>query len=81
MENLNISQTVLTLIKEKCQLESKIDLKSDLGSYFNSITYIQFLIACEDEFDIEIDDDELDMAIFQTVEDIVNFVCKKVDNK
>lgn len=66
----HIQSEVLCLAKEKIQTELEITGETPLEALLNSVTYIQFLIACEDNFGIEIDDDELDMQNFRTLNDV-----------
>lgn len=65
-----VQSEVLRLAKEKIQTELEITGETPLEALLNSVTYIQFLIACEDTFEIEIDDDELDMQNFRTLNDV-----------
>ena len=46
------------------------DLKSDLG--INSLELADLILACEDKFDVEIDDSQL--SKFITVGDVVNYL-------
>ena len=53
---------------EKVTLQAK--LKDDLGA--DSIDAVQIIMALEDEFEIKLEDDNLDKI--STVEDIVDFI-------
>ncbi len=66
-----IQEIVLRLVKEKTCTEGELSINTPLSCLLNSITYIQFIIACEDEFNIEIDDEHLDMQHFKTLNDVV----------
>jgi acyl carrier protein len=80
MNEVEVTQKALALLREKSGYEGDIGMLHPLAGMLNSITYIQFLIACEDAFEIEIEDDELDMAHFSTVQDVVGFLFRKVFN-
>lgn len=45
----------------------------------NSMDAISILVAVEDAFDIEIDDQDLSAELIQTIENISNYVIKKVE--
>ena len=79
MTQREIQAQVLQLAKDKIETKVLITGEIELENLLNSITYIQFLIACEDEFDIEIDDDELDMSNFHTLNDIARYIEKRVN--
>ncbi len=44
----------------------------------NSISFIKMLVAFESEFNIEFDDEELNIDQFNTFQDIVNSIAKKL---
>lgn len=75
----DIQERIVQLAEEKIETDLTITGETELENLLNSITYIQFLIACEDEFDIEIDDDELDMSNFYTLNDISLYIEKSVN--
>lgn len=75
----DIQERIIALAKERIQTDLLITGETELENLLNSITYIQFLIACEDEFDIEIDDDELDMSNFNTLNDISLYIEKSLN--
>ena len=69
----DVQETVLRLAKERIA-NKEISLATPLAELLNSLTYIQFIIACEDEFSIEVDDDNLDMGHFRTLDDVANYI-------
>lgn len=79
MNKTDITEKTLQLIREKSGQDMAINTEQSMGEFLNSITYIQFLIACEDTFNIEIEDEELDVANFDTVADVLSFLEKKVN--
>ena len=76
-----IEKKICNLICEKSGMDQEIRMSDPLGEYLNSITYIQFLIACEDTFGIEVEDEELDMINFSDVKSIVAFINNKLVDK
>lgn len=76
---VDIQERIVELAKEKIETDISITIDTELENLLNSITYIQFLIACEDEFEIEIDDDELDMSNFFTLQDISEYIEKSLN--
>ncbi|MDR3185970.1 MAG: phosphopantetheine-binding protein [Christensenellaceae bacterium] len=78
MNNVELIHKVKGLLREKSRYKGEIDMDHSLAGMLNSITYIQFLIACEDAFEIEIEDGELGMTNFSTFQDMVDFLTKKV---
>ena len=75
----DIQKRLVELAKEKIDTDIPLSIDTELENLLNSITYIQFLIACEDEFEIEIDDDELDMSNFFTLGDIAKYIEKSLN--
>lgn len=57
-------------------LRKEQQLKEDL--YADSLDYVELRMELEDEFDIEIGIDEIDSV--KTVQDVVDFVNKKISN-
>lgn len=49
----------------------------DLG--INSVVFIKIVVEMENEFDIEFDDDELDFARIEKLQDLVDVVAEKLD--
>lgn len=73
-----VKSRVCGIIQEKAEILEVVDTTKFLGSYLNSITYIQFLVECEEVFEIEIDDDELDIMNFTDVQSVIDFIVKKM---
>ena len=77
---MNIEQRVIATAVELMDIElvsitSSMNLKSDLG--MDSLDRLELIMAVEDEFDIEFDDETADS--FETIGDIVNNVTKVVE--
>ena len=79
----NIEDTIIKLAaqftrgKEVITLDSTF--KSDLK--FDSLSLTEFVVACEDEFGIEIDLDHPDTANAKVLRDLYNAVLVLVDSK
>jgi len=73
-----ILEKIIQLSKKNVLTDISVEPFTRLESFLNSITYIQFIIACEDTFEIEIDDDELDMSNFETIQDVAVYIEKCV---
>jgi len=77
MEN-QIFEKVKTILNN--QLSDRLDGKEisindqlmDLD--INSLAFIKIVVALEDEFDVEFQDEDLDISKFETVEDIVKYI-------
>ena len=77
---MNIEQRVIATAVELMDIElasitSSMNLKSDLG--MDSLDRLELVMAVEDEFNIEFDDETADS--FETIGDIVNNVTKAVE--
>lgn len=56
--------------------EETTDLLKDKG--LNSLEAINILVAVEDQFDIEVDDDDFDVELVRTIENIADYVEQKL---
>ena len=72
--NKYVEDRVIDIARSKGKVIGEINGDTGLETILNSITYIQFIIACEDAFDIEIDDDHLDMENMKTIKDVVLYI-------
>jgi len=52
-------------------------LKNDIG--LDSLDSVELIMKCENEFDISVTDSEIDTL--ETIEDIINLIISKVNNK
>lgn len=69
-----LEETLINLFKEVARDEN-ITSDTPIGeNIINSINYVKFIVAVEDEFNIEIPDEYLDLSKFNTVKDIALLV-------
>lgn len=82
MTHEDIKQKIINLIGEKGKVEEgkEVNLDAPINAYLNSITYVQFLIAVEAEFDMEFDDSELDIVNFPNFSSLVDFVYGRLNS-
>ena len=79
---MNMNERVRELIKSTLLLESeevaKIGNEDDLELIgLNSVIMLQFIVKMEQEFDIEIDEEEIIPENFGTVNKVVQYLEKK----
>ena len=79
---MNMNEKVRELIKSTLLLESeevaKIGNEDDLELIgLNSVIMLQFIVKMEQEFDIEIDEEEIIPENFGTVNKVVQYLVKK----
>jgi acyl carrier protein len=82
MEKQAVFDKVVTLITPYCKNEEALKNVGDSSRFIddlgtNSARLVDIVLAFEDEFDIEIDDDTADKI--QTVGDAVNLICEKAE--
>ncbi|WP_034860608.1 phosphopantetheine-binding protein [Ruminiclostridium cellobioparum] len=69
-----IEQKIFELIKKNIANE-KMDILANLTDLgINSITFVKILIAIENEYDFEFDDDDLNFENFKTVSTLAKYV-------
>ena len=62
-------------------LENEISLNTDLNTVgLDSISFIRIIVALEEEYDFEFDDEMLDISIYKTIKDFIHYVDKKIEN-
>lgn len=74
-ENGSVSEKISHIIAEKfhmasCKIDPLASFKDDLGA--DSLDYLELIMAFEDEFDIEIPDEDAEKI--RTVEEVVKYV-------
>jgi acyl carrier protein len=80
-------EKVINILMDSLQLKEKhYSLKRDsplIGAIpeFDSMAVVSVVTALESEFDIVVEDDELDASIFETVGSVVDFVEGKFKSK
>lgn len=60
-------------------IEDDVDIVNELG--INSIIAIEIIVRLENQFDIEIDDDDLSVEIMRTVSKLADFVQELISNQ
>lgn len=79
-----IFEKMTKILKEVTEDEElSISINSDLieETELDSLTMIKFIIAIEDEFDIEIDYDELDFEQIKTVSSFITLIEEKIKSR
>lgn len=57
----------------------RIDLDGDIADYpVNSRNFVQFIVAIEEEFDIEFDDSELNYELFKTPRQLLDTIQREI---
>ncbi|KEI98764.1 hypothetical protein N496_03930 [Clostridium botulinum A2B3 87] len=78
-------EIIKKILKENLEIESDlsdIDLDQHLIELgLDSIYFIQLIVAFESEFDIQFDEEELDMENFSTINNIINYLNVKIKKK
>lgn len=59
-------------------IDTNTDLINDLG--FDSIEIIELIVEIENEFKIEIDDDDINMNILTTYSELLSMIERKLQN-
>ena len=78
----DISQEILILFNNMNQMDYRLDMPlSESG--INSMNFVQFIIAIEDKFEIDMEDRYLNIEIFhnllEVADVVVNYVLEKRD--
>ncbi|MGX5556870.1 phosphopantetheine-binding protein [Bacillus cereus] len=75
---LAIEAKLKEILKRELELTDQIDqlqLKDSLNSIgLSSVSFIKLIVAIENQFDFEFEDEDLNYKVFQTLQDIVNYV-------
>jgi acyl carrier protein len=76
--NSNIESKVREILKKQVKFEKDIDqleLHDDLvAEGMNSIKFLKVVVAIEEAFDIDIDEDELNVENFRTLHNLVSTI-------
>ena len=78
MTREEITTSVIDAIKEQLNIQEVSEdaiLKDDLGA--DSLDLVELIMKAEDQFGIEISDEEADSIT--TVESFINFICTKIE--
>ncbi len=80
---MSIEEKTKKLLMFSLGLDNKLNLKSStklLGDIpeFDSLAVVSVIEAIEDQFDLAIDDDEIEAEVFETFGSLVKFIEQKV---
>lgn len=83
MDKNSIAEKVIEIIKthseEEITQENILDLSFENG-IINSLEFVSIVIELETEFDIEFDDDMLLISSYENIEQLVDYISKKVES-
>lgn len=51
------------------------------GLFVNSITFVMLILNIEDEYEIEFDDDDLDINKYHSLDDLAEYIYTKVNEQ
>ncbi|MFC4098125.1 acyl carrier protein [Paenibacillus xanthanilyticus] len=77
---MSIDQIKTEILRIVCEvLKQELDYETSHTIIFvnrelNSFTFLQFLVAVEDAFDIEFPEDQLSVGRFQSLDDVVEYI-------
>lgn len=72
-----IELKILEVIKNNADLESPLEISPDnqiLSLGITSRSFVEIVVALESEFDIEFEDENLDVRHFDTLNDLIDYV-------
>lgn len=77
---MDIENQIQDVIKENCYLltENEEGNQRKIHDYFDSVEFINLLVQLEEEFDMVFEDEYLTIDKFVYIEDIINYVKKRV---
>lgn len=82
LENSELEKKVLEIISKKLDYRDIINPTDSFKKVgIESMMFIKIIVELENEFDIEFDDDSLDLSEFKNVGDIAYKVISMIDNK
>ena len=77
-----ITLEIIEQVKQVLKLSRNIDMQEDLIALgLDSMDTVILTFALEESFDIEIGDDEHSIDNISTVENMVNFISRKLEQK
>ena len=84
VKTVNALELTQQLLRSSMQLSDKTPLKPDtelMGAFpeFNSLTITTLIMQIEQSVDCEIDDDEINGEIFETVGSLAEFIALKMN--
>lgn len=74
--NMSIEERFLKVLKRTMEAGEKgINADTDLSTLgFNSISYIKLVVAVEEEFNIEFNDEYLDISKFDSINSVISYI-------
>ena len=79
---MDIGERALQVIKGNLSENMDVKLEDILQNLeVNSITFIQIIVALENEFDFEFEDEKLLFAEFPAIKDIVDYVISRTESE
>lgn len=77
---MNIEKELKNIFKENLEISSEIESGKSISEYItNSIDFIKIIVGVETKFDIEFEDEDLQLERFQTINDIIEYIQQKVN--
>ena len=74
-----MEKKIIYIIKQNCNIEQIEDINIDFTAIgVDSITFINIIVALEQEFDIEFDDEMLLISQYSNVKEFIEYVTNKV---
>ncbi|WP_223068388.1 phosphopantetheine-binding protein [Paenibacillus caui] len=78
-----IADQLKEILKRELELGEQTDqlqLEDSLTSIgLSSVSFIKLIVAIENQFDFEFEDEDLNYNVFQTLQDVVNYVEKRIE--
>ena len=73
---MNYELKIKEILKKVLNIETEnLDSSTHLhNTILNSLTFIKLIVLLEEEFDIQFDDDDLDIEKFETIESIIDYI-------
>ncbi|UED72193.1 phosphopantetheine-binding protein [Brevibacillus sp. DP1.3A] len=79
---IGIATQLKEILKRELELGEQVDqlqLKDSLTSIgLSSLSFIKLIVAIENQFNFEFEDEDLNYKVFQTLQDVVNYVEKRI---
>lgn len=73
---------VIEIIKNACAIDEEVTIDSELELLsLDSLTFVGIIVELEEEFCVEFDFDEIEIADWKIVRDIINCLEKKTNEK
>ena len=86
MSNEEIISRLRILLYKKLKIDTEgenLDETTPLMEYglgVDSVSTMEFIVALENEFDVEIDEAEINPAIFSTMNSVADYIARKLNS-